>query len=65
MAILITEDTEHGLIVLRRSRYVESGEPNRDCYCLTREDFDSLRRQMAVYEAEHQKLSEEPNNIGE
>ena len=65
MAILITEDAKHGLIVLRRSRYVESGEPNRDCYCLTREDFDSLRRQMTYFEAEHQELSEKPGNIGE
>lgn len=63
MVILVTKDPRYGLVTLRRSRYVESGEPNRDTFTMTVAEWDDFLYRAASYELEPRKLPKEPVTI--
>lgn len=47
MMIIVDEDSDPGLVTLRRASYVESGEPSRSIFTMTIHEWRDLKMQMA------------------
>lgn len=45
--IIVDEDSKHGLVILRRSEFVKSGEPDRGTFTMTSHEWRDLMMRMA------------------